>query len=104
MQKQVSQHCTKFSSPTRLCEGTRNVKIVKEQTFHKRSDLTGMKPKRLSLFPNVPHRKSIFIFGPGEQILDQIETIFSQQDKFGNDTPHFSFVSKTITERFSLHF
>jgi hypothetical protein len=33
------------------------------QTFHKRSDiLTGMKPKRQSLFPNLPHRKSTFLF------------------------------------------
>ena len=67
-----------------------NVKTVKEQTFHKcftmfhkRSDhLTGMKPKCLSLFLNLPHRKRSFLFGPGEHILDQIESICYQQDKF----------------------
>jgi hypothetical protein len=32
-----------------------------------------------------------FLFGPGEQILDQIETICSQQDKFGNETKTFWF-------------
>ncbi len=53
-----------------------------------------MKPKRLRcLFPNLPHRKSTFLFCPGEKILDQIETICSQQDKFGNGT-------KTIWFRF----
>jgi hypothetical protein len=50
-----------------------------------------MKPKRLSLFPILPHRKSTFLFGPEEQILDQIETICSQQDKFGNNTKTFWF-------------
>jgi len=43
-----------------------------------------MKPKCLSLFPNLPHRKSTFIFNPGEQILVLIKTICSLQDIFGN--------------------
>ncbi len=43
------------------------------------------------LFPNLPHRKRSCLFGPGEQILGQIETICSQQDKFGNDTKTFWF-------------
>jgi hypothetical protein len=39
-----------------------------------------MKPKRLSSLPNLPHRKSSFLFGPEVQILGQTETICSQQD------------------------
>jgi hypothetical protein len=50
-----------------------------------------MKPERLGSFPNLPHLKRSFLLGPGEQILDQIETICSQQDKFGNDTKTFWF-------------
>ncbi len=48
---------------------------------------------------NLPHQKSTFLFGPGEQILDKVETICSQQDKFGND-----FVSETISERLTFPF
>ncbi len=50
-----------------------------------------MKQKRLSTFPNLLYRKRSFLFGPGEQILDQIETINSQQNKFVNDTKTFWF-------------
>ncbi len=51
-----------------------------------------MKPKFLRFsFPNLPHQKRSCLFGPGEQILDQIKTICSQQDKFGNDTKTFWF-------------
>jgi len=54
--------------------------------FHKRSDIyQEMKSKRLSLLPNLPHRKSTFLFSSGEQILVKIKTICSQQDKFGNN-------------------
>ena len=89
-----------------------NVKTVKEQTFHKcftmfhkRSDhLTGMKPKCLSLFLNLPHRKRSFLFGPGEHILDQIETICYQQDKFGNDTKTFWFRFQMDIGMFVLSF
>jgi hypothetical protein len=63
-----------------------------------------MKTKRLSLFPNLPHRKSAFLFGPGEQILDQIETICSQQDKFGNDTKTFRFRFQNDIGTFVLSF
>ena len=69
------------------------------QTFR---HLTGMKPKRPSLFPNLPHRKSTFLFCQGQQILDQFETICSQQDKFEKDTKHF--VSKIISEHLSFRF
>jgi hypothetical protein len=44
-----------------------------------------MKPKRLNLLPNLPHRKSPFLVSSGEQILVKIKTICSQQDKFGNN-------------------
>jgi hypothetical protein len=37
--------------------------------------LIGMKPKSLSLFLNLSYQKRSFLFGPGEQVLDQIETI-----------------------------
>ncbi len=63
-----------------------------------------MKPKRVSLFPNLIHRKSTFLFGPGEQILDQIETICSQQDKFGNDTKTFWFRFQNDVGTFVLSF
>ncbi len=42
-------------------------------------------------------------FGPGEQILDQIETICFQKDKFGNDTKTFWF-SKNDIGTFFLSF
>jgi hypothetical protein len=42
-------------------------------------------------FPNLPHRKRSCLFIPGEDILDQIETICFQQDNFGNYTKTFWF-------------
>jgi hypothetical protein len=63
-----------------------------------------MKPKRLSLFPNLSHLKSTFLFGTGEQILDQIKTIYFQQDKFGNDTKTFWFRFQNDIETFVLSF
>ncbi len=88
------------------------VLVMSKQKRNKRStnvsqtflQVTGMKPKRLSLFPNLPHRKRSFLFGPGEQILEQIETICSQQDKFGNDAKTFCLVSKMISECLSFRF
>ncbi len=71
------------------------------QTFR---HLRGMKPKRLILFPNLPHRKSTFLFGPGEQILDQIVTISSQQVKFGSDTKTFRFRFQNDIGTFVLSF
>jgi hypothetical protein len=50
-----------------------------------------MKPKLLSLFSNLVHRKSTFLFNPGEQILVPIKTICSLQDKLGNDFKTFWF-------------
>ncbi len=47
--------------------------------------------KTSEFVPNLPHQKRSFLFGPGEQILDQIETIYSQQDKFENYTKTFWF-------------
>ena len=83
-----------------------------ERTFHKHSTniaqtflhLTGMKPKRLSLIPNLPHLKSTFLFGSGEQILDQIEIICYQQDKFRNDTKTFWFRFQNNIRTFVLSF
>jgi hypothetical protein len=49
-------------------------------------------------------RKSTFFFGPGEKILDQIETICSQQDKFGNDTKTFWFRFQNDIGTFVLSF
>jgi hypothetical protein len=71
-----------------------NVKTVKEQTFHKRSinvpiSTIGMNKKLLSSFPNLYYRKRSFLLGLEEQILDQIETICFQLEKFGNDTKTF---------------
>ncbi len=63
-----------------------------------------MKPKRLSLFPNLRHRKNTFLFSPGQQILDQIETICSQQDKFGNYTKTFWFRIQNDIGTFVLSF
>jgi hypothetical protein len=83
-----------------------NVKTVKEQTFHKRSTkfrhLTGNETK-MSEF--VPKSAPTFLFNSGEQILVLIKTIYSLQDKFGNDSKTFcGFVFKMISERFSLCF
>jgi hypothetical protein len=63
-----------------------------------------MKLKRLSSFPNLPHRKRSFLFGPGEQILDHIETIRYQQDKIGNDTKTFRFCFQNDIGTFVLSF
>ncbi len=63
-----------------------------------------MKPKQPSLFPNLPHRKSTFLFGLGEQILDRIEKICVQQDKFGNDTKTFWFRFQNDIGTFVLSF
>jgi hypothetical protein len=72
-----------------------NVKAVKKkrstnvpQTFR---HLTENEPKLLSLFSNLVHRNSTFLFNPGEQILVLIKTICSLQDKFGNDFKTFWF-------------
>ncbi len=54
------------------CQNSKRANV--RQTFHNRSTKV---PKRLSLFPNRPHGKSTYLFGPGEQIQDQIETICS---------------------------
>jgi hypothetical protein len=63
-----------------------------------------MIPKRLSLYPNQSHRKSTFLFGAGEQILDPIETICSKQDKFGNNTKTFLFRFQNDIGTFVLSF
>jgi hypothetical protein len=44
------------------------------------------------------------VHGPGEQILDQIETICSQPDKFGNDTKTFWFRFQKDIGTFVLSF
>ncbi len=63
-----------------------------------------MKPKHLSLFPNLPHRKSTFPFDPGERILVLIKTIRSLQDKFGNDSTTFWFRFQNDIGMFLLPF
>jgi hypothetical protein len=80
----------------KYCQHSKGTNVP--QTFHKRSDIhiIGMKPKRSSSFPNLSYRKRSFLFNPGEQTLDQIETICFQYGKFGNDTKTFWFRSKTI--------
>ncbi len=62
-----------------------NVKTVQEQTLHKRSTIVPIANKNeTKTFEFVPEFvlskeiTSIYIFGPGEQILDQIETICFQ--------------------------
>ncbi len=63
-----------------------------------------MRPKRLNLFPNLPHRKSTFLFNPGEQILVKIKTIFSLRDIFGNDSKTFWFRFQNDIRTFPLSF
>ena len=63
-----------------------------------------MKPKLLSLFSNLVHRKSTFLFNPGEQILVLIKTICSLQDKFGNDFKTFWFRFQNDIGTFLLPF
>jgi hypothetical protein len=72
---------------------TNNVKTVKEHTFHKRSTNVPTANRNETktsefIFESSPSKEHISI-GSGEQILDQIETIDSQQDKYGNDTKTF---------------
>jgi hypothetical protein len=73
---------------------------VKEQTFHKRSTnvpqtfrclIEKKQKKPLSSFPNLSYRRWSFLFCPGEQILDKIETICFQQEKSGNKAKKFWF-------------
>ncbi len=75
-----------------------NVKTVKEQTFHKHSTNVPKsnrnEPK--SLFPNLPHRKRLFLFGPGEQILDKFKRSVFNKTNSGTIPKSFGFVSKTI--------
>jgi hypothetical protein len=66
-----------------------------------------MKAKRLSLSPILPHRKSTFLFNPGEEILVHIKTIctvLTLQDKFGNDSKTFWFRFQNDIGTFLLSF
>ncbi len=63
-----------------------------------------MKPKLLSLFSNLVHRKSTFPFNPGERVLVLIITICSLQDKFGNDFKTFWFRFQNDIGTFLLPF
>jgi hypothetical protein len=79
------------------CQNSKGAKVP--QTFHKRSTnvlTSNRNDTRTSEFLPESAPSSTFLFGPGEQIMDQIEKICSQQDKFGNDTNTFGFVYKTI--------
>ncbi len=81
-----------YSSPKKNTASFRLL-VMSKQYRNKRSTnvlqtfryLIGMKPNLISL-PNFSYRNKSFLFGPGAQILDQIETICFQIDKFGNDT------------------
>jgi hypothetical protein len=53
--------------------------------------------------PKFVPSKRLFLFGPGEQVLDQTE-IICFQDKFENDTKRFWFRSKTDVGTFVLSF
>jgi hypothetical protein len=86
-----------------------NVKTVKDkgstnipQTFR---HLTGMKPKCLS-FPSriCPIERDHVYLVSGEQILDQIETICSEQGKFGIDTKTFRFLCQNDIGTLSFHY
>ncbi len=83
-----------------LMSKQRNKQITNvPQTFHKRSPnvpTSCRNDTKTSEF--VPHRKR------SEQILDQIETICSQQDKFGNDTKTFWFSFQNNIGIFVLSF
>ncbi len=63
--------------------------------FHKRyTNVTISNRNEIKTFELVPEfvlLKEIIstVFGPGEQILDQIETICFQLDEFGNDIKTF---------------
>jgi hypothetical protein len=81
----------------------------KGRTFHKRStnvptfNRNETKMTEFS-FPNLPHRKRSCLFCPGEQILDQIETICFQQGEFGNDTKRFWFRFQNVIGTLVLPF
>jgi hypothetical protein len=65
-----------------------------------------MKAKRLSLSPNLPHRKSTFLFNPGEEIPgpNQNNLYGALQDKFGNDSKTFWFRFQNDIGTFLLSF
>ncbi len=68
-------------------EGGCNVKTVKKQTFHKCTTNVPISSRNVTrTFEFVPEFVS-FLFGPGEQILDQIETMF--WFRFRNDIGTF---------------
>ncbi len=56
--------------------------------------LKGMKPKLLSSFPNLSYWKISYLFGPEEQILDQIERICFKKTNSGTLPKRFGFVPK----------
>ncbi len=61
--------------------------------FHKRStNIQISNQNGTKTIPILAYQKRSFLFGPVEQILDQIETICFQEDKFGKDTKTFGFV------------
>jgi len=103
------QICTLYNSRNPFPKTSSNVKTVKEQTFHKRSTNVPMSnrnetKKPLSSFPNLSYRRWSFLFCPGEQILDKIETICFQQEKSGNDIKTFWFRLQNDIGTFVLPF
>ncbi len=80
------------------CSVSMVVKTVKEQTFR---HLTGMKPKRLSSFLNLPHRKR---FGRENRFWTKSKQSVLNQTNSGTILKRFGFVSKTISERLSFRF
>ena len=63
-----------------------------------------MNPKRLSLFPNLPHRKSTFLFGPESRFWTKSKQSVLNKTNSGTIPTHSGFVSNTISERLSFRF
>ncbi len=80
-------------------------KTVKEQTFHKRSTNVPTsnrnKTKTSEFVPESALSKEIIsIWSRRADSMDQIETICSQQNKFGNDTKTYWFRFQNDTGTF----
>ena len=96
-----ASHC----DPTRCqipVSTSSDIKTVKEQTFQTFRYVIGKKQKTIDSFPNLSYRRRSFLFGPGEQILDKIETICFQEEKFGNDTKTFWFRFQNYITKYLL--
>ncbi len=112
-----SQLCMDHSICLRICRSwlidwlfISNVQTVKEHTFYKRSTnapqtfwhLTGIKPKRLSSFPNMPHRKRSFL--QESRFLSKSKQSVLNKTNSATIPKRFRFVSKTTSESLSFRF